>query len=103
MPLRCDVRDLASVLEKAGFENKDPVYDDDRNIVEEGHLGLKAESRCSERKHLAPYGLKEVELQHDGHRLDAAGGALHVPLMEYKRTNTVLSSLLSIDTPGEEV
>ena len=55
MPPRCDVRELNKVLERAGFENKDPIYDDGRIIVEEGHLGLKAES----------YGLEEVEVQHE--------------------------------------
>ena len=67
------MREVNSVLEKAGFENKDSVYDDGLVVVEEGHLGLWAESICSTRKHLAPYGLQEAEIQHDGHKLDAAG------------------------------
>ena len=58
MPPRCNVRDVNKVLEKAEFENKDPVYDDRRIIVEEGHLGLTAESRCSTKEHLAPYRLR---------------------------------------------
>ena len=39
----------------------------------------------------------EVELQHEGHRLDAAC-ALYVPLMENKRLNPVTPSPRSIDT-----
>ena len=45
MPPRCDVRVVNSVLERVGFENKDPVYDNGRRIVEEGNLDLKAELR----------------------------------------------------------
>ena len=63
MPLRCDVHDVNSVVEKAGFENKDPVYNDGRVIVKKGHLSWKAERLCCTRKNLAPHGLEEVELQ----------------------------------------
>ena len=70
MTPRCDLREVNKVLEREVFENKDPVYVDGRIIVEEGHLGLKAESRCSTKKHLAPYGLQEFELQQKGSRLD---------------------------------
>ena len=35
-PPRCDVRDVNSVLEKAGFESKDPIYKYGRDIVKEG-------------------------------------------------------------------
>ena len=42
LPPKCDVRDVNSVLEKAGFENKDPVYHDGRVIVEEVISGLLA-------------------------------------------------------------
>ena len=44
------VREVRSVLEKAGFQNKDPVYDKGLVIVEEGHLSLKAELICRTRK-----------------------------------------------------
>ena len=95
------MRDVNSVLERAGFENEDTVYDDRRVIVKEGHLVLKVESKCSTRKHLAPLRLEEVELQHEGQRLDAAG-ALYLALKKYKRPNPVTLSPPSIDTPGEE-
>ena len=58
---------MRSVFERAGFEIKDPVYNDGRVIVEEEHLGLKAELICSTTKYLAPYRLEEVELQHVEH------------------------------------
>ena len=58
------------------------------------------ELRCSTRKYLAPYGLEEVEMQHEGHRLTASG-ALYVPPTEDKRLNPVKPSHLSIDTPGD--
>ena len=47
MPPKCDAREVKKILERSGFENKDPVYDDGLIIVEAGHLGLKAESICS--------------------------------------------------------
>ena len=67
--------------------------------MEEGHLDLKVELRCSTRKYLAPYGLEEVEMQHEGHRLTASGD-LYVSPTEDKRP--VTPSLLSIDTPGDK-
>ena len=74
MPPRCEVN---KVLERSGFENKTPIYDGGRIIVEERHLGLKAESRCSTRKHLATCGVEELELQNEGCRFHTAG-ALYV-------------------------
>ena len=47
-------RDVICVLEKAAFENKYPVCNDGRVIIEEEHLGRKAELRCSTRNYLAP-------------------------------------------------
>ena len=79
MPPRCDVREVKRVLERAGFENEDPVYDDGRIIEEEGNLALKDDLNSSTRKHLAPYGLEEIEFQNDGQNLNAAG-ALYVPV-----------------------
>ena len=73
MPPRCEVRAVNRVLERAGFENQDPVYDNGRMIVEEAQLALKNEMKFSTRRHLAPLGLEEVELQHVGRKLDAAG------------------------------
>ena len=93
MPTRFDVRDVNKVLEKAGFEKKDPVYDDGRIIVEEGHLGLKVESICSTMKHLARE--VEVKLQHEGRRLDAAC-ALYLPLTEYKSSNPITHHLCQL-------
>ena len=60
------------------------VHHDGRVIVEEGHLGLKAGSRCSSRTHLALYGLEDMELQHEEHGFDDTG-ALCVPVTEYQR------------------
>ena len=93
-------RDVICVLEKAAFENKYPVCNDGRVIIEEEHLGRKAELRCSTRNYLAPKGLEELELQHEGHRLDLAG-TLYVPLTENMRQN--LAILLPVDkTPGNK-
>ena len=99
MPPRCDVREFNSALEKVGFENKDPVNNDGRVIVEKGHLG--SEWRRSTRKHLVPYGLEEVELQNEGHKLDLAG-TLYVPLTQYKRPNPITQSPLSIYLTGDK-
>ena len=101
MPPKCDAREVKKILERSGFENKDLVYDDGWTIVATGHLGLKAESIWSMGRHLAPYGLEEVELQHEGCRLDAAG-ALYVSLTEYKEQAPVTPLPLSIDTPGDK-
>ena len=76
---RCDVREVKKVLERAGFENKDLVYDNGRKIVEKANLALKDGLKCSTRKHLVPYGLEEIELQHDEQKLNTAG-ALYIPL-----------------------
>ena len=65
-----DVRKVNKVLERA---EKNPIHDHGRIIVDEAHLGFMAESRCSTRKHLAPYRLEEVELHNEGCRLDEAG------------------------------
>ena len=54
MPPRIDVRGVRRVLEKVKFEKKKPVYDDGRVIVGEGHVTLKAESRCRTRRNLVP-------------------------------------------------
>ena len=69
--------------------------------MEEGHLALKDELIFSTRRHLAPYGLEEVELQHDERKLDTAG-ALYVSLTEYKATDPATPSPLPIGTPGDK-
>ena len=83
MPPKYEVREMVKVLENAGFENKEPIYDSGRMIMEDGHLALKHEMKFSTRRHLAPYGLEAMELQHDGRKLDGAE-ALYVSLTKYK-------------------
>ena len=100
MPPKYEVREVLKTLEKAGLESKLPIYDDGRLIVEEGHLALKDEMKFSTRKHLAPYGLQEVELQQEGRKLDAAG-VLYVPLTEYKVADPTTPSPLPVGTPGD--
>ena len=68
--------------------------------MQEGHIALKDDMTCSTRKHLAPYGLEEVELRQEGQQLDAAG-TLYVPLAEHKVTDTTTPSPLSVGTPGD--
>ena len=68
MPPKYEVREVIKVLEKAGFENKEPVYESGRMIVEEGHIALKGDMKFSTRKHMAPYGSEVVELQHKGRK-----------------------------------
>ena len=55
------------------------------------------------KEYLAPYGLQEVELQYEGHKLEAAGSFYYVPLTEYKRLNPITPSPLSIDTLGQNI
>ena len=38
MPPKYDVLKVIKVLEKAGFENKEPICDSGRMIVEENHI-----------------------------------------------------------------
>ena len=68
--------------------------------MEECHLALKDEKKLSTRKHLAAYGLQEVELQQEGRKLDAAG-FLYVPPFEYNLADPTTPSLLSVGTPGD--
>ena len=69
-------------------------------IVEEGHIALKDEMKFATRKYRAPYGLEQVEMRQKGKELDAAG-PLHVALTEYKKTDPVTPSPLSVGTPGD--
>ena len=57
-----EVREVIKLFERAGLEIQMPIYDSGRLIMEEGHLALEDEMKCNTRKHLAPYGLEEVEL-----------------------------------------
>ena len=43
MPPKFEVREALRTLERAGLENKLPVWDDGRMIVEEGHIALKGD------------------------------------------------------------
>ena len=102
MPPKFQVRDALRTLERAGLENKLPVWDDGRMIVNEGHIALKADDMLfATRKYRAPYGLEQVERRQKGKELDAAG-PLHAALTEYKETGPATPSPLSVDTPGDE-
>ena len=90
------------MLEKGGLESKMPIYDSGRMIMKEGHLTLQDKMKCSTRKHLALYGLEEVELQHEGQKLEAAG-TLYVSLTKYKAVDPATPIPLSVGTPwGQE-
>ena len=91
--------DVLRTLEEAGLENKLPIYDDGRIIVEEGHMALKDDMKFARRKYRAPYGLEELELRQDGKRLNAAG-SLYVFLTEYKNADLTTPPPLSLGTPG---
>ena len=73
MPPKFEVRDILRTLEQAGLENKLPIWDDGRMIMEEGHVALKDEMKFTTRNYRAPYGLHELEKKQDEKRLDAAG------------------------------
>ena len=100
MPPKFEVRDVLRTLEEAGLENKLPIYDDGRPIVEEGHMALKDDMKFATRKYRAPYGLEELELLQEGKRLDTAG-PLYVSLTEYKTADPTTPSPLSVGTPGD--
>ena len=83
LPPKFEVQLIFRTLDRAGLENKLPVWDDGRMIVEEGHIALKDEMKFATRKKRAPYGLEHVEMRQEGMELDAAG-PLYVALTEYK-------------------
>ena len=104
MPPKFQVRDALRKLERAGLENKLPVWDDGRMIVNEGHIALKGDEMVfgdTTRRYRAPYGLEQVEMRQEGKELDAAG-PLYVALTEYKKTGPATPSPLSVDTPGDK-
>ena len=102
MPPKFEVREALRTLERAGLENKLPVWDDGRMIVEEGHIALKGdEMTFATRRYRAPYGLEQVEMRQEGKELDAAG-PLYVALTEYKKTGPATPSPLSVGTPGDK-
>ena len=97
-----EVREALRILERVGLENKLPVWDDGRMIVEEGHIALKGdEMMFATRRYRAPYGLEQVEMRQEGKELDAAG-PLYVALTEYKTTGPTKPSPLSVGTPGDK-
>ena len=65
MPPKFEVRIVLRTLEEAGLENKLPIYDDGRMIVEEGHMALKGDMMFATRKYRAPYGLEELDLRQE--------------------------------------
>ena len=102
MPPKFEVRDALRTIERAGLENKFPVWDDGRMIVNEGHIALKGDEMVlATRRYRAPYGLEQVEMRQEGKELDAAG-PLCVALTEYKKTGPATPSPLSVDTPGDK-
>ena len=66
MPPRFEVLDVLKTLEEAGFENKLPIYDDGRMIVDEGHMALKDDIKFATKKYRAPYRLEELEFRQEG-------------------------------------
>ena len=102
LPPKFEVRDALRTLERAGLENKLPVWDDGRMIVNEGHIALKGDEMVfATRRYRAPYGLEQEEMRQEGKELDAAG-PLYVALTEYKKTGPATPSPLSVDTPGDK-
>ena len=101
MPPKFEVRDILRTLEEAELENKLPIWDDGRVILEEGHIALKDEMKLATRKYRVPYGLEELELKQEEKRLDAAG-PLYIALTEYKKLDPAAPSPLSVGTPGDK-
>ena len=102
MPPKFEVRDALRTLERAGLDNKLPVWYDGRMIVNEGHIALKGDEMVfATRRYRAPYGLEQVEMRQEGKELDAAR-PLYVALTEYKKTGPATPSPLSVDTPGDK-
>ena len=100
-PPKFEVRDFLRTLKQAELENKLPIWEDGRKIVEEEHLALKNEMRFATRKYRAPYGLEQLEKKQEEKKLVAAG-PLYVALTEYKKLDPATPSPLSVDTPGDK-
>ena len=101
MPTKFQVRAVLRTLEEVGLENKLPMHNDGRMIVEEGHIALKGDMKFATRKYRVPYGLEELEMRQEGKRLDAAG-PLYVLLTEYKKVDPTTPSPLSVGTTGDK-
>ena len=63
IPPKFEVRDALRTLKEARLENKLPIFDDGRMIVEECHMALKYDMMFATRKYRVPYGLEELELR----------------------------------------
>ena len=101
MPPSFEVRDVLRTLEDAAFENKLPIYDDGRMIVDEGRMALKEDMKFATRKYRAPYGLEELEFRQEWKKLDAAG-PLYASLTDYTTVDPTTTSPLSVGTPGDK-
>ena len=73
MPPKFEVRVVLRTVEEAGLENKLPIYDDGRMIVEEGHMPLKGDMMFATRKYRAPYGLEDLDLRQERKRISLDG------------------------------
>ena len=102
MPPKFEVRDISRTLGEAGLENKLPIYDDGRMIVQEGHITLKDDIKFATRKYQAPHGLEELELRQEGKTVDAAS-PLYVALTENKKLDPSTPSPLSVGTLGDKI
>ena len=101
MPPKFEVQDILRTLEEAELENKMPIWDDGKMIVEEGHIALKDEMKFATRNYRTPFGLEELELRQEGKKFDAAG-PLCLALTEYKKLDPATPSPLSVGTPGDK-
>ena len=102
LPPKFEARDALRIFERANLENKLPVWDDGRIIVNEGHIALRDdEILLATRRYRAPHGLEQVKKRQEGKELDAAG-PLYVALTEHKGMNPTTPSPLSVDTPGDK-
>ena len=102
LPPKFEVRDALRILERAGLENKLPVWDDGRIIVNDGHIALRDdEILLATRKYRAPHGLEQVKKRQEEKELEAAG-PLYVALTEHKGANPPTPSPLSVDTPRDK-
>ena len=102
MPPKFEVQNILRTLGEAGLENKLPIYDDGRMIVQEGPISLKDDMNFATRKYQAPHGLEELQLRQDGKTLDAAG-PLYVALTKNKKLDPSTSSPLSVGTLGDKI
>ena len=96
-----EVRDILRTIEEAKLENKLPIWDDGRMIVEEGHIALKDEMRFAARKYRAPYGFEQLDMKQEENELDVTG-PLYSALTEYKKLDLATPSPLLMGTPGDK-